>query len=266
MIKFFDVNFWIGSSDYWLSSDLYNDKEKQKDLLKIKEKLKDNDIRKVLVTNKLALNYDWDVGNGRLLNSKLSKIENLYYSFVLNPDIYFKYDINNYIKKAFQNKVRLFRVFPKKQLFYINDFYMEKIFDVLSEKKFPVMLDLKQFDITGAKYFDINVVETVLEKYQDMPVIMEASLKQCMFSRYFFPLLEKFENLYLEISGLLLYDQIELYVEKFGSDRLIFGTNYPNLPIEINTNRIILADISGEDKRNIAFNNLNNIIEGIEIG
>ena len=267
MIDFFDVNHWLGSSDQYLSSSLYSNKDKEGGINNIRERLNDNDIKKVIITSKLALNYDWNTGNDKLLVSGLSQqIKDLYYCFVLNPDVYFTYDFNKYLMEAFQNKVRLFRLFPKSQLFYVNDHYMKELFKILSQKKFPVMLDLKQLDITGNKYFDIDVLERILADNKDMPFILETSLKQCMFSRFYFPLLERFENLYLEVSGLLLYDQIEHYVERFGSKRLIFGTSYPNLPIEINTNRIILADISGPDKHNIAFDNLNEIVGGIEIG
>jgi predicted TIM-barrel fold metal-dependent hydrolase len=267
MINFFDVNHWLDSNNYWLSSSLYDEKERKSGINKIKQKLKDNDITNAIITSKLALNYDWNIGNNKLLESNLSQnTDNLYYSYILNPDVYFTYDFEEYLKKAYENRVRLFRPFPKRQLFYLNDSYMKEIYKILSKRKFPIMFDLKQLDITGAKYFDIDVLEHVLDENENMPVILEASLKQCMFSRYFFPLLERFENLYMEVSGMILYDQIEHYVEKFGSRRLIFGTNYPNLPIEINTNRIMLANISQVDKENIAFNNLNNIIGGIEIG
>ncbi|MHB1376409.1 MAG: hypothetical protein ACYCXB_03185, partial [Candidatus Humimicrobiaceae bacterium] len=95
--------------------------------------------------------------------------------------------------------------------------------------------------------------------------ILETSLKQCMFNRYYFPLLEKFKNLYLEISGMLLIDQIESYVEKFGSKRLIFGTNYPDLAAELSANRILLSEMNKYDKENIAFNNIDNILRGMEI-
>ena len=267
MINFFDVNHWLDSNNYWLSSGLYDEYKRQQAIDDIGQKLQDNDITNAIISGGLACNYDWKVGNERLLKSNLTKnIDNLYYSYILNPDVYFTYDFEEYLKKAYENKVRLFRPFPKRQFFYLNDFYMKKIYKILSKAKFPIMLDLKQLDITGVKYFDINVLERVLDENKDMPVILEASLKQCMFGRYFFPLLERFENLYLEVSGLILYDQIEHYVEKFGSKRLIFGTNCPNLPIEINTNRITLANISQADKENIAFNNLNDIIGGIEIG
>ena len=267
MIDFFDVNHWLGSSEYYLSSCLYDNEDKKAGINSIRERLDDNDIKKVIITSKLALDYDWNIGNDKLLASGLSEqVKDLYYCFVLNPDAYFTYDFDKYLKEAFQNKVRLFRVFPKRQLFYVNDHYMKRIYKILSEKKFPVMLDLKQLDITGNKYFDIDVLENILDDNKEMPFILETSLKQCMFSRFYFPLLERYKNLYLEVSGLLLYDQIEHFVEKFGSKRLIFGTNYPDIPIEINTNRIILADISESDKKNIASDNLNGIIGGIEIG
>lgn len=260
MIKFFDSNFWVKSS-------FANKEEKNKYINKIKKMLEINNILNLIVTNNLSLTYDWMTGNKELLSLNLhNEINNLYYSYILTPDVYFTYDFEKYLYKAFTDSVRLFRFFPKQQLFYINDYYMKKIFKLLSEKKFPIMLDLKELDITGNKYFDISSLEKLLGENESMPVILETSLKQCMFNRYYFPLLEKFENLFIEISGMLLVDQIEGYTEKFGSGRLIFGTNYPNIAIELSTNRIILSEMNEIDKENIAFNNINNILKGIEIG
>jgi len=259
-MKFFNINFLISGS-------LYSREEKESCAVKIKKIIEDNDISNLIITNKLALDYDWNIGNEKLLNSGLcSEINSLYYSYILTPDVYFTYDFNKYVNKAFEDGVRLFRFFPKHHLFYINDYYMKKIFGFLSKKKFPIMLDLKELDITGNKYFDINVLEKILDKNKEMPVILETSLKQCMFNRYYFPLLEKFKNLYLEISGMILIDQIECYVEKFGSKRLIFGTDYPDLSVELSTNRILLSEMNESDKENIAFNNIDNILRGIEIG
>lgn len=260
MIKFFDSNFWVKNS-------FANWKEKEAYIDKIKKIFEDNDISNLIVTNNLSLAYDWNIGNEELLNLNLQKeIKNLYYCYILTPDVYFTYDFDKYIKKAFEDSVKLFRFFPKHQLFYINDYYMKKIFKILSASKFPIMLDLKELDITGNKYFEISELERLLDKNEDMPVILETSLKQCMFNRFYFPLLEKYKNLYIEISGMLLVDQIEGYVEKFGSERLIFGTNYPNLAAEFSVSRIKLSEMKEADKENIAFNNINNILRGIEIG
>ena len=259
-MKFFDINFWINNS-------FYSEEEKENAVVKIKKIMEDNDIFNLIATSQFALDYDWNIGNEKLLNSNLhEKINNLYYSYILTPDVYFAYDFEKYIRKAFADGVRLFRFFPKHHLFYINDYYMKNIFGLLSRKKFPIMLDLKELDITGNKYFDINVLERILDNNEEMPVILETSLKQCMFNRFYFPLLEKYKNLYIEISGMLLIDQIEGYVEKFGSKRLIFGTNYPNIIPELSTNRILLSEINESDKENIGFNNINNILGRIEIG
>ena len=267
MMDFFDVNYWLGNSEHCIPGEKNSGQDGKGLIEKIKKSLDDNDIKKCIISSKLAYGYDWRTGNDLLLDTGLSEnIEGLYYALALNPDAYFRYDFSKFLKEAHKKNVRLFRIFPRSQLFYLNDYYMRKIYKILSHQKFPVMLDLKQLDITGNKYFDIDVLEKVLEENPDMPLILETTLKQCMFSRFYFPLLERFKNLYLEVSSLLLYDQLEHYVEKFGSGRFIFGTNYPNLPIEINTARILLSGMGEEDKGNIASGNLEKIMGGIEIG
>ena len=187
MTRFFDANFWLAEPHYWLSSSLYGEAEKRAEIRSIKRSLEANGISHAIVTHKLALGYDWNIGNEKLLSTHLcQEVENLYYAYVLAPDVSWTYDFDTYLETAFRNKVRLFRFFPKNHFFYLNDAYTKKIFRSLSEKKLPIMLDLKQLDITGNKYFDIDVLERVLDENKDMPVILEASLKQCMFSRYFF--------------------------------------------------------------------------------
>jgi predicted TIM-barrel fold metal-dependent hydrolase len=142
---------------------------------------------------------------------------------------------------------------------------MNRIYDEMSLADFPLMIDLKELDITGNKYFAIDDLRTLLARHKKLPVILETSLKQCMFSRFYFPLLEEFENLYIETSGLLLMDQLEHYVERFGSKRLIFGSNYPANDISVNTSRIELMESSRADIDNICSGNINRIFNAISI-
>lgn len=228
--------------------------------------LSNNNIKKVILTNKLSIVYDWNIGNNELSKAlQFDKNDNIYYSFVLCPDVYHMFKFSVYIKDAYKNKVRLLRIFPKSHLFYLNDYYMQKIYDEISALNFPLMLDLKELDITGNKYFAIDDLRMLLSRHKSLPFILQTSLKQCMFNRFYFPLLEEFENLYLEISGMLLMDQVEHYVEKFGSERLIYGSNYPETDFSINTARMEFAQISKQDKENICFNNLNGIIGRIKL-
>jgi predicted TIM-barrel fold metal-dependent hydrolase len=266
-LSFFDSNYWLTESQYWLSSSQYGKAEKTAEMARIRGHFADNDIAKAIVTHKLSHAYDWNIGNEKLLESKVCReVENVYYSYALAPDAWWTFDFDAYLKSAWRDGVRMFRVFPRTHFFYLNDAYMKKIFHRLSQARFPVMSSCLKSSITGNKYFDVDVLERVLGENEGMPFILETTLKQCMFSRYFFPLLDQFPNLFIEASGLILVDQIEGYVERYGARRLIFGTNTPNLPAQINTNRIILADIPEEDKEKIAFANMNAIVEGIEVG
>ncbi|MHB1252634.1 MAG: amidohydrolase family protein [Candidatus Humimicrobiaceae bacterium] len=258
-MEFFDINCWV-------SHEVLENNSVEKKSEYFFSSLSKNNISKVVLTNKLSLTYDWDIGNNDLLNFKeLMQNENVFFSFILCPEAYHQFKFSDYIKNAYDNKVRLFRVFPKSQLFYLNDYYMQKVFKEMADANFPLMLDLKELDITGNKYFAINDLKILLNENKKLPVILETSLKQCMFNRFYFPLLEEFENLYLEVSGMLLMDQIEHYIEKFGSERLIFGSNYPNFDLALNTSRIEFVQAGSWEKSNIAYNNLSKLFEKISI-
>jgi len=253
-MEFFDINCWV------------NYREIVKENSDFFAGLAKKNIKKVVLTNRLSLVYDWNIGNMEFAKSELhAENDNLYFAFIICPEAYLQFNFADYIKTAYKNRVRIFRVFPKSQLFYLNDFYMNRIYDEMSLVNFPLMIDLKELDITGNKYFAIDDLRALLGRHKKLTVILETSLKQCMFSRFYFPLLEEFENLYIETSGLLLMDQLEHYVERFGSERLVFGSNYPANDISVNTARIQLMESSKTDIGNICFNNINRIFNTIRI-
>jgi predicted TIM-barrel fold metal-dependent hydrolase len=258
-MEFFDINCWVNREI--IEKNLK--KDNRKDIFSL---LLKNNIIKTVLTNNLSLSYDWHIGNNDLLSFKgLSQNENIFFGLALTPEASHQFIFSDYMKNAYRNKARIFRVFPKSHLFYLNDYYMRKIYNEMAGVNFPLMLDLKELDITGNKYFAIDDLRILLSENKKLPVILETSLKQCMFDRFYFPLMEEFENFYLEISGMLLMDQIEHYVEKFGSDRLIFGSNFPNTNLEVNTSRIESADIDESSKENIAGKNILRLLEKISL-
>ena len=246
MINFFDINFWIKGIDL-------NKKSKNKDI----DPFPNHKVESAIVTNYLSLAYHWEYGNNQLINNtSLNNNKNTFFSFLIIPDCYFLYDFEKYMLDSFKKKVRLFRLFPKSHCFYIYDNYMKRIFEILDDYRFPVMLDLKQLDITDNKYFAINDIENILNNHKKLPFILECSLKQLMFNNYFLPLLDKYQNLYLETSGLLAINQIENYVKRFSSKRLIHGTNFPFLEEVFSRDRILLSDLDDLSKDDISHNNI----------
>jgi uncharacterized protein len=252
MIDFFDCKFWI--------------KETFSEYNKLKKLFSENNIKNAVVSNHLSLSYDWNIGNNYLTsNSSLVSDKSIYFCFLIAPEVCILKDLNKYFLECYDKKVRMFRFFPKSHIFKLNDYYMQKIFKILDNYRFPIMIDLKQLDITGNKYFDVCDIENILHKYSRMPFILECSLKMLMFNRLIFPLMEKYKNLYIETSNLLLVNQIEDLVKKFGSNRLIFGTNYPVLEVEFSVGRILLSDLKESEKRDICSANIKTILDDIEI-
>jgi predicted TIM-barrel fold metal-dependent hydrolase len=258
-MEFFDINCWVSRKIIEKSLT----EGGSEDLFSLLSK---NNIKKAVLTNSLSLSYDWNIGNNDFSGfDELKQRKNIYFGFVLTPDVYNQFVFFDYMKNAYKNNARIFKIFPKSHLFYLNDYYMRKIFEEMAGVNFPLMLDLKELDITGNKYFAIDDLKVLLSENKKLPVILETSLKQCMFNRFYFPLMEEFENLYLEVSGMLLMDQIEHYVSKFGSERLIFGSNFPNTSFEVNTSRIESADIDEVSKENIAGKNISGLLEKISL-
>lgn len=76
-----------------------------------------------------------------------------------------------------------------------------------------------------------------------------------------YPLLRKYENLYLSTRSLHRYRLLEEVVELIGADRIIFGTSYPTSP-SCQVNQVMYADLTEAQKRRIASENLERILGG----
>lgn len=85
-------------------------------------------------------------------------------------------------------------------------------------------------------------------------------------NRYTWPLLEKYPRVYVETSMLSLADgDTEATVGKYGSERLVFGTGFPERYPEAAILQLIHAEISDEDKSNIAWANLERLLGQIQL-
>jgi len=83
--------------------------------------------------------------------------------------------------------------------------------------------------------------------------------------RYLFPLLEKCENLFLEVANCVLYLEIDEIVKRFGAERLIFGSYLPVDDPNASLMLITEGDFSSEEKEQIAHKNLEKLIEGVVV-
>lgn len=73
------------------------------------------------------------------------------------------------------------------------------------------------------------------------------------------------DNLYICTCPLLAWNQTEQYVEMYGADRILFGSDLTDLPISWGLGQIMYARISEADKRKILGENLLRIMEQYNI-
>lgn len=70
-----------------------------------------------------------------------------------------------------------------------------------------------------------NSLASVLENFPRLPVLLlETGYRG---DRYLFPLLERHSNLYFDSSTYVAHRQLETFVERWGADRLVFGSRLP---------------------------------------
>lgn len=79
--------------------------------------------------------------------------------------------------------------------------------------------------------------------------------------RYLFPLLRKFPSLYFESSTYVGHRQLEFFVERFGPERILFGSRLPLYTPGAALAVLATARISDQDKKAIAGGNLRNLLE-----
>jgi len=79
--------------------------------------------------------------------------------------------------------------------------------------------------------------------------------------RFFRPLVERYANFHVDISGIQLDRGLEKFCDKYGPDRLLFGTNYPFYCMGGPVLSLLHADIGDAAREAIASGNLLRLLE-----
>lgn len=147
------------------------------------------------------------------------------------------------------------RVMPDAQAFLFNDFYAAEILEVCQQLRMPIILT-KKYDAMF-----LHDLPQVCEKYPNVPIILPRfGLKQ---SRYYFPILKKLPNVYLDMSTMLDTASIEEICQRFGSEHLVFGSGLPGYEPSGAYGLLFYAQISQQDRENIAHANFERLEGGI---
>lgn len=238
-MKLFDVNVTIGGRD--CQNKLIN-------LDYIYSFLETYHVDKVICRHHYAL-LDPKEGNRRMAEIAKKSNGKIDFCAVLDPIL----SADNLCgegtleEKLLRDNAKCIHIFPKSARVPFVPFYWEEILDVANKLKLPLFIG---FDYTETFWRDLPKIASA---YSDIKFILY-HVGTCN-SRAIMPILEKLDNVYFTIEYMLDNLQIEEIDQKFGCDNLLFGSNFPNRPIEGALGLAIYANISELSREKIFFKN-----------
>jgi predicted TIM-barrel fold metal-dependent hydrolase len=250
-IRFFDSNVFIGTP---MIAGTYAPAESAGKLLETMDKA---GIEKAMVWH-VAQHDSSPVYGNNLLSEEVSGRERLLGTWTAIPP-----QTGEVVKEGFfgemkRNRIYGLRMFPASHSYLLNRVSCGKFLDEVSERKIPLFLSISR-RITWQDVYDIMAQFPYLTC-----VVCDIGSWSPM--RNLLPLLDRYPGFYVETSMLSLHEgNIEFIVKRNGSDRILFGTGFPEKYIESNTLELLHAEIPLPDKQNIASLNLERIISEVKL-
>jgi hypothetical protein len=249
-LSFFDCNMWIGRTPV---PDFFEEFS----FSELQQMIRRYNIAGGIVSHFASVYYDVEWGNQQLV--ELIKGTGLFAAICLLPDLFYTgRSGRHYLTDMINNGVRVVRLFPKTHTYAVKNWSCGGMLEVLADMRIPVMF--WHTEISWSEVHDLCAA------YPELPVIIEGAPQKIMYhSRQYYPLLEKFSNLYLEMHNLIAYLSIDEMVARFGAHPFLFGSNLPMWDPNVTMMSITHARISQLDKEQMAYSNLRNLINGVRM-
>jgi uncharacterized protein len=246
-LDFLDCNLWIGRPRHPEFVQSF-------DLAALRQRMQRYQIRGGVVSHFATIAYGVEAGNAALLEA-LAGTE-LWAGMTLVPEMFTDHD--HYLADAITRGARLARVFPASHNFALRPWCSGAMLQALAAHRMP--LTVWNSEVSWED------VRALCEAYPDLPVIVEGTPRKILYyNRFFYPLLARYPNLYLEMHNLVNYLGIEDIVRRFGAEHLLCGSYMPVYDPNATLMQVTHARISEADKALIARGNLLRLMEGVKL-
>lgn len=216
----------------------------------------DFNITRGIVWHKSQYELDASAGNARLMKEISGHEDRLIPSWTILPAI----TDEQYAPEVFfpamkKEGVRVLRAFPVQDRYLLNGVTMGEQLSMFSEKHIPLFLS----PMTGFEY-----IYEVLKEFPDLTVVL-VNIGWWPSARLIYPLLKAYRNVYFETGDFSMLHGYEEVCRKFGSERILFGTNFPTNSMAGSIYSLLSAKIRDEEKENIAHKNLERILSEVRL-
>ena len=154
-----------------------------------------------------------------------------------------------------KHNVKALRAFPQRNRYMLDRVSMGEILDVMCEKNIPLYLTPMD---------NWEHIFNVLKEFPKLTVIL-TNYGLWGSDRYFFPLIRAYKNVYIDTSDYQVVNGINAFYNKFGDERLVFGSNFPMDYFGGPITALLASDLSQESVEKIASGNITRIMSEVRL-
>lgn len=208
---YFDCDMHVGKIGYkhplqkWESEDLIKEMERV-------------GIAGALVYHGLAKVYSPLYGNNLLLE-ELKNSNRLFGCWVLLPSGTGDFpDVDEVIiPQMKENNIVAAKIFPKTHFYIPDEMTIGPLLTALEKANIPLLIERDEIKLGELK--------DILELHSGLNVIYQGGFWGD--ERYIFPIMDKYKNIHIDFSCLQSNEILEVAYERYGAERLIFGSGMP---------------------------------------
>ncbi|WP_158560829.1 amidohydrolase family protein [Paenibacillus contaminans] len=238
-LQFFDCNSNVGKIGYkhrlqmWRTEDILAEMDRA-------------GIAGALVYHGMAKSHSPSYGNG-VLAGELQKSQRLFGCWAAMPDQAGDFlSPETLVSELKANGIRAVKIFPKTHQFDPDRRTAGKLFAELERQRIPLLVDAAE--LTFSQLADM------LADHPELTLLLQG--QPWSQERRLFPLMDEYPQLCIEFSALQSNAIIETAYERYGAERLLFGSGMPFKSPGAARSLIDYAQIPEEAKRLIAGGNL----------
>lgn len=158
-------------------------------------------------------------------------------------------------------RVRALWAFPSKHRYSLDAVSCGPLLEVLVERRLPLFIHRQE---TSRGLTGWELAGAVLREFPKLRLVVvgHGSWGE---DRYFRPLVERYEGLHTDTSRYELDGGIADFCRRYGADRLLFGSSFPNTSPGGPMLTLAHADVADEDKQKIASGNLERLLSEVRL-
>ncbi|RAV20836.1 amidohydrolase family protein [Paenibacillus contaminans] len=233
-------NFWV------------REKVKQaRDAEELLEQLDFCGIDRAVVSHNAMADVDPGYGNRSILAEVVKAPDRLIPTWTILPPITDNgYSPAQLFPRMKANRVSMLRAYPERNRYFLHAVTMGDLLGEMAASRIPLFLSPCE---------GWQGIYDVLKEFPALTVILY-NYGLWSHSRFTYPLLQTYKNVYIESGDMQTAGEIKEICGKFGSERILFGSDFPSNNMGGPLATLFGSGIAREHLENIAHNNIERIL------